>query len=73
MLSTILKTTQNKKILETTLKTPELSPEEKTRRAIEMTETVTQICADGIRAHNPQITEEELITELRRRINTERE
>ena len=44
------------------------SPEEKTRLTIEMTEAVTAICADGIRANNPDITEEEVITELRRRI-----
>lgn len=49
-----------------------LSPEEKTRLTMEMTEAVTEICAEGIRAENPDMTEEEVITELRRRITRER-
>ncbi len=46
-----------------------IPPEEKARRAMEMTEAVTRICADGIRGNNPGITEQELLTELRRRVN----
>ena len=34
-----------------------LSPEEKIRLAMEMTEAVTAICAEGIRAQNPGMTE----------------
>lgn len=50
----------------------QLSPEEKTRLTMEMTEAATTICADGIKAQNPDMTEEEVITELRRRITRER-
>ena len=49
-----------------------LSPEEKTRLAMEMTEAVTAICAEGIRAQNPGMTEEEVTAELRRRIQERR-
>ena len=49
----------------------ELSPEKKIRLTIEMTDAVTSICADGIRANNPEITDVELIKEIRRRINRE--
>jgi len=52
---------------------PRSSPEEKTRLTMEMTEAVTAICADGIKAENPDMTEEEVVTELRRRITRERE
>ncbi len=45
-----------------------LSPEEKIRLAMEMTEAVTAICAEGIRAQNPGMTEGEVAAELRRRI-----
>jgi len=48
-----------------------LSPEEKIKITIEMTEAVTRICADGIKANNPDITDEKLIQEIRRRINRE--
>jgi len=54
------------------LNDPQPSPEEKTRLMMEMTEAVTAICADGIKAENPGMTEEEVITELRRRITHER-
>ena len=50
----------------------QLSPEDKIRISMEMTEAVMAICADGIRANNPDMTEEEVITELRRRIKRER-
>jgi hypothetical protein len=39
---------------------------------MEMTEAATTICADGIRADNPFMTEEEVINELRRRITWKR-
>jgi len=34
---------------------------------VSMTNVVTRICADGLREANPMITEEELISILRRR------
>ena len=48
-----------------------ISPEEKIRITIEMTDAVTRICAERIKANNPDITDEELIQEIRRRINKE--
>ncbi|HXZ98378.1 MAG TPA: hypothetical protein VED24_03325 [Candidatus Acidoferrum sp.] len=44
-----------------------LKPDEKVRACIEMTDTVTRICADGIRKSHPRISERELISILRRR------
>jgi hypothetical protein len=41
------------------------------RITIEMTDAVTRICAEGIKASNPEITDEELIQEIRRLINRE--
>jgi len=35
--------------------------------AVNMTNVVTRICADGVRETNPKISEEELISLLRRR------
>ena len=49
-----------------------LSPEEKAVLAMDMTDAVTRICADGIRDRNPDITDEELIEEIRKRINRKR-
>ena len=49
----------------------DLPPEEKIRRALEISHTVVKVSADGIRANNPGITEEELIQELRKRIRGE--
>jgi len=46
----------------------DLAPEEKVRRALEISDTVVRVSADGIRAENPSITEEELLQELRIRI-----
>jgi cytochrome c len=43
-----------------------LKPEEKI--AIDMTDTCIRICADGIRAQNPGISEEELIEKLKERL-----
>ena len=44
-----------------------LKPEEKVNMAIEMTDAVVHICAEGIKAQHPDITEEELIEALRER------
>ena len=49
----------------------DLAPEEKVRRALEISDTVVRVSADGIRAKNPGITEEELLQELRIRIKGE--
>ena len=49
-----------------------LSPEEKVVLSMDMTDAVTRICADGIRDRNPDITDEELIEEIRKRIAKER-
>jgi len=49
----------------------DLAPEEKVRRALEISDTVVRVSADGIRAENPSITEEELLQELRIRIKGE--
>ncbi len=46
-----------------------LKPEEKVRIAINMTNVVTQVCADGVRQHNSKMTEKELISTLRRRFS----
>ena len=46
----------------------DLPPEEKFRRAIEISDIVVRVSTDGIRADNPRITEEELLQELRMRI-----
>ena len=45
-----------------------LKPEEKVAIAIDMTDTCIRICADGIKAQNPGISEEELIEKLRERL-----
>ncbi len=45
-----------------------LSGETKVQMAIEMTDLCVQICAEGIKAQHPDITEDELIEELRERI-----
>jgi len=44
-----------------------LKPEEKVNMAIDMTDAVVRVCAEGIRAQYPEITEEELIERLRER------
>jgi hypothetical protein len=43
-------------------------PEVKAIIAMDMTDAVTKICADGIRAENPKITDKDLLTEIRKRI-----
>ena len=54
------------------MKPMKLSPEEKVLLAMDMTEAVTRICADGIRDNDPEISDEELIEEIRRRITERR-
>lgn len=45
-----------------------LPGEVKVQMAIEMTEFCVRVCADGIRAQNPGITEEKLLEKLRERV-----
>jgi hypothetical protein len=45
-----------------------LKPEEKVAIAMDMTDACVRICADGIRAQCPSISEEELIAKLRERL-----
>jgi len=45
-----------------------LTPEEKVRITIDLTDAATSITASGIRDSHPGITEEQLMEELRRRI-----
>jgi hypothetical protein len=45
-----------------------LKPEEKVAIAMDMTDACVRICADGIKAQNPGISEEELIGKLRERL-----
>jgi hypothetical protein len=45
-----------------------LTPEEKVRIMIDLTDAATSITASGIRDSHPGITEEQLMEELRRRI-----
>lgn len=51
-----------------TLNRKKLTPEERVNLAISMTDFVIEICADGIRDQNPNITEAELREKLRERI-----
>ena len=44
-----------------------MKPEEKVAIAMDMTDACVRICADGIRAQHPGISEEELIEKLRER------
>ena len=45
-----------------------LKPEEKVNLAIDMTDVCVQVCADGIRDQNRNISEAQLMKELRERI-----
>jgi hypothetical protein len=45
-----------------------LEPEAKVNMAIEMTEAMVRVCLDGIRGRNPSMAEEELMEELRERL-----
>ena len=44
-----------------------LKPEEKVNLAIGMSDFVVHVCAEGIKAQNPNISEKELIEKLRER------
>jgi hypothetical protein len=44
-----------------------LPPERKVELAIGMSDAVVRICAEGIRAQNPNMSEEELVEKLRER------
>lgn len=46
-----------------------LKPQDRVRLAVSMTNVVTRICADGVKEAHPKITEEELISLLRRRFS----
>jgi hypothetical protein len=45
-----------------------LKPEEKVAIAIDMTDACVRICADGIKAQNPGISEGALVEKLRERL-----
>jgi hypothetical protein len=45
-----------------------LKPEEKVAMTISMTDACVRVCAEGIKAQNPGITEEKLIEKLRERL-----
>jgi hypothetical protein len=49
-----------------------LKPEEKIDATIQMTDAMVKICADGIRDRNPNMTEEQLQEELRKRIDSKK-
>ncbi|MDH7477089.1 MAG: hypothetical protein QHH17_01760 [Candidatus Bathyarchaeota archaeon] len=44
-----------------------LKPEEKVNLAIGLSDFVVRVCAEGIKAQNPNITERELVEKLRER------
>lgn len=45
-----------------------LKPNEKVAVAIDLTDACVQVCAEGIRAKYPDISEEELLVKLRERL-----
>jgi hypothetical protein len=45
-----------------------LPPEAKVAICMDMSDACVRFCADGIKAQNPGITEEELLTQLRARL-----
>jgi len=45
-----------------------LKPEEKVNMAIGMTDVCVSVCAEGIKAQHPGISEEELLEKLRERV-----
>lgn len=47
-----------------------LKPEERVDATIQMTDAMVRICADGLRDLNPNMSEERLQEELRKRINS---
>lgn len=52
----------------TYLECEKLAPEEKVALMVDMVDTCTRICADGIRDDDQTVQDEELIQELRRRM-----
>ncbi len=50
-----------------------LPPEEKVAICMDMTTACVRICAEGIKAQNPQISQEELIAKLRERLQWAKE
>ena len=46
-----------------------LKPDEKVRACFGVTDVVTRICADGVMKSNPNVSERELISILRRRFS----
>lgn len=45
-----------------------LKPDEKVAVAVDMTDACVRVCADGIRAQYPDISEDELLVKLRERL-----
>jgi hypothetical protein len=45
-----------------------LKPEEKVTMTVSMTGACVRICAEGIKAQNPSISEEQLVEKLRERL-----
>jgi hypothetical protein len=45
-----------------------LKPEEKVAICMDMSDACVCVCSDGIKAQNPDISEEELIAKLRERL-----
>jgi len=46
----------------------ELKPEERADLAVGMSDVVVRVCAEGVRAQYPDISEEELIEKVRERL-----
>jgi len=49
-----------------------LQPEEKVAIAIDMTDACVRVCASGIRDRSPDISDEELLSRLRERLEWSR-
>ena len=45
-----------------------MKPDEKVAVAVDMTDACVRVCADGIRAQYPDISEDELLVKLRERL-----
>jgi hypothetical protein len=45
-----------------------LKPDEKVAVAVDMSDACVRVCADGIRAQYPDISEDELLVKLRERL-----
>lgn len=46
----------------------ELKPEERVDLAVGMSDVVVRVCAEGVRAQYPDISEEELVEKVRERL-----